>query len=77
MFTKSVAAGVAASALLASVAFAQTPTTTTDRANTMTPTTTAPAPSFASPKPALPALSSYVAQFFTGGTPVASFPEPS
>ena len=43
MFTKSVAAGVAASALLASVAFAQTPTTTTDRANTMTPTTTAPA----------------------------------
>jgi sporulation protein YlmC with PRC-barrel domain len=37
MFTKSVAAGVAASALLASVAFAQT-STTTDRANTMTPT---------------------------------------
>ena len=37
MFTKSVAAGVAASALLASVAFAQTPTATSDRANTMTP----------------------------------------
>jgi hypothetical protein len=32
---------------------------------------------FASPKPALPALKSYVDQFFTGGTPVASFPEPS
>jgi ABC-type sugar transport system substrate-binding protein len=32
---------------------------------------------FASPKPALPALNSYVAQFFTGGTQVASFPEPS
>src|SRR6202012_3093315 len=45
MFTKSVAAGVAASALLASVAFAQTPTTTTDRANTMTPTATTPAAS--------------------------------
>jgi sporulation protein YlmC with PRC-barrel domain len=37
MFAKSVAAGVAASALLASVAFAQTSTPTTDRANTMTP----------------------------------------
>lgn len=32
---------------------------------------------FASPKPALPALNSYVSQFFTGGTQVASFPEPS
>jgi ribose transport system substrate-binding protein len=32
---------------------------------------------FASPKPALPAITSYMAQFFTGGTPVASFPEPS
>jgi ribose transport system substrate-binding protein len=32
---------------------------------------------FASPKPALPALNAYVAQFFTGGTQVASFPEPS
>ena len=37
MFTKSIAAGVAASALLASVAFAQTPTATSDRANTMRP----------------------------------------
>ena len=37
MFVKSVAAGLAASALLASVAFAQTPTATGDRANTMTP----------------------------------------
>lgn len=47
MFMKSVAAGAAASALLASVAFAQTSTPTTDRANTMTPpaatTTAAPA----------------------------------
>lgn len=42
MFAKSLAAGVAASALLASVAFAQTPTTG-DRANTM-----APAPAAAS-----------------------------
>jgi sporulation protein YlmC with PRC-barrel domain len=33
MFTKYVAAGLAGSALFASVAFAQTPTTTTDRAN--------------------------------------------
>jgi sporulation protein YlmC with PRC-barrel domain len=33
MFTKYITAGLAASALLASVAFAQTPTTTTDRAN--------------------------------------------
>jgi ribose transport system substrate-binding protein len=32
---------------------------------------------FASPKPALPALKGYLAQFFTGGTQVASFPEPS
>jgi sporulation protein YlmC with PRC-barrel domain len=37
MFAKSVAAGLAGSALLATVAFAQTPTTTTERANTMTP----------------------------------------
>jgi len=38
MFAKSVAAGLAGSALLATVAFAQTPTTTTtDRANTATP----------------------------------------
>lgn len=33
MFVKSIAAGLAASAMLASVAFAQTSTTTTDRAN--------------------------------------------
>jgi sporulation protein YlmC with PRC-barrel domain len=33
MFTKYITAGLAASALLASVAFAQTPTATTDRAN--------------------------------------------
>jgi ribose transport system substrate-binding protein len=32
---------------------------------------------FASPKPALPALTSYLGQFFTGGQPVTSFPEPS
>jgi len=38
MFAKSLAAGVAASALLASVAFAQTPTATTDRTNSMTAT---------------------------------------
>jgi sporulation protein YlmC with PRC-barrel domain len=38
MFTKYITAGVAASALLASVAFAQTPTTTTDR-NSMAPAT--------------------------------------
>jgi sporulation protein YlmC with PRC-barrel domain len=34
MLAKYITAGVAASALLATVAFAQTPTTTTDRANT-------------------------------------------
>lgn len=38
MFTKYITAGVAASVLLASVAFAQTPTTTTDR-NSMAPAT--------------------------------------
>jgi sporulation protein YlmC with PRC-barrel domain len=37
MFVKYMAAGLAASALLVSVASAQTPTTTTDRANTMAP----------------------------------------
>jgi ribose transport system substrate-binding protein len=31
---------------------------------------------FASPKPALPALKTYLDQFFAGGTPVADFPEP-
>src|SRR5580692_12101526 len=38
MFAKYITAGVAASALLASVAFAQTPTATTDR-NSMAPAT--------------------------------------
>src|ERR1700753_766285 len=37
MFVKYMTAGLAASALLASVAFAQTPTTTTDRASNMPP----------------------------------------
>jgi sporulation protein YlmC with PRC-barrel domain len=37
MFVKYMAAGLAASALLVNVASAQTPTTTTDRANTMAP----------------------------------------
>ncbi len=32
---------------------------------------------FASPKPALPALANYLPQFFTGGSTVASFPEPT
>jgi len=32
---------------------------------------------FASPKPALPAIKNYLAQFFSGGSPVANFPEPS
>jgi hypothetical protein len=32
---------------------------------------------FASPKPALPAIAGYLGQFFTGGQPVTSFPEPS
>jgi ribose transport system substrate-binding protein len=32
---------------------------------------------FAAPKPALPAIGTYMAQFFTGGTQLASFPEPS
>ena len=49
MFVKSVAAGLAASALLASVAFAQTPTATGDRANTMTPPPAAPAAASESP----------------------------
>jgi len=42
-----------------------------------TPDMTVSSACFASPKPALPAITSYLAQFFTGGTPVASFPEPS
>jgi sporulation protein YlmC with PRC-barrel domain len=45
MFTKYITAGVAASALLAGVAFAQTPTATTDR-NSMAPATTASDSSF-------------------------------
>jgi ribose transport system substrate-binding protein len=32
---------------------------------------------FASPAPALPAIGSYLDQFFTGGTSIASFPTPS
>jgi len=32
---------------------------------------------FASPAPALPALASYLGQFFTGGSTVSSFPTPS
>ena len=44
MFTKYVAAGLAGSALFATVAFAQTPTTTGDRAN-MSPTATSDAAS--------------------------------
>jgi ribose transport system substrate-binding protein len=32
---------------------------------------------FASPTPALPAIGSYLDQFFTGGTSIASFPTPS
>jgi ribose transport system substrate-binding protein len=32
---------------------------------------------FASPKPALPALTNYLPQFFSGGTAVTSFPQPS
>jgi ribose transport system substrate-binding protein len=42
-----------------------------------TPNMTVSSACFASPKPALPALTSYLDQFFTGGTQVASFPEPS
>jgi sporulation protein YlmC with PRC-barrel domain len=46
MFTKSVAAGLAGSALLASVAFAQTPATTSDRTNMAPAATTASESSF-------------------------------
>src|SRR5258708_12807481 len=45
MFAKYMTAGLVASALFASVAFAQTPTTTTDRAN-MTPPSAASNSSF-------------------------------
>jgi ribose transport system substrate-binding protein len=42
-----------------------------------TPSMTVSSACFASPKPALPAITTYMAQFFTGGTQIASFPEPS
>jgi len=42
-----------------------------------TPSMTVGSACFASPKPALPAIGSYLGQFFTGGTPVTTFPEPS
>ena len=46
MFTKYAVAGVAASALLASVAFAQSPSATTDRATTAAPTAASDTSSF-------------------------------
>jgi sporulation protein YlmC with PRC-barrel domain len=46
MFAKSIAAGVAATTMLAGVAFAQTPTTTTDRANTAAAATASDSSSF-------------------------------
>ena len=42
-----------------------------------TPSMTMSSACFASPKPALPAIASYLGQFFTGGQTVTSFPEPS
>jgi ribose transport system substrate-binding protein len=42
-----------------------------------TPSMTTSSACFASPKPALPAIASYLGQFFTGGQSVTSFPEPS
>jgi ribose transport system substrate-binding protein len=42
-----------------------------------TPSMTTSSACFASPKPALPAIASYLGQFFTGGQPVTTFPEPS
>src|SRR5215469_5123868 len=42
-----------------------------------TPSMTTSSSCFASPKPALPAIETYLGQFFTGGQPVTSFPEPS
>jgi ribose transport system substrate-binding protein len=42
-----------------------------------TPSMTTSSACFASPKPALPALTTYLGQFFTGGQAPASFPEPS
>jgi ribose transport system substrate-binding protein len=52
------------------------PTTTTFN-QWYTPSMTTSSACFASPKPALPAIASYLGQFFTGGTAVTSFPEPS
>ena len=46
MLTKYAVAGVAASALLASVAFAQSPSATTDRASTAAPAVASDTPSF-------------------------------
>ena len=42
-----------------------------------TPNMTVSSACFASPKPALPAITSYLDQFFTGGQQVATFPVPS
>jgi ribose transport system substrate-binding protein len=42
-----------------------------------TPSMTTSSSCFASPKPALPAIATYLGQFFTGGQPVTSLPEPS
>jgi ribose transport system substrate-binding protein len=42
-----------------------------------TPNMTVSSACFASPKPALPAITSYLDQFFTGGQQVANFPVPS
>ena len=42
-----------------------------------TPDMTVSSTCFASPKPALPALASYLPQFFTGGSTVSTFPEPT
>jgi ribose transport system substrate-binding protein len=42
-----------------------------------TPSMTTSSACFASPKPALPAIASYLDQFFTGGQTVTSIPEPS
>jgi ribose transport system substrate-binding protein len=42
-----------------------------------TPSMTTSSACFASPAPALPAITSYLGQFFTGGSSIASFPTPS
>lgn len=41
------------------------------------PSMTVSSACFASPKPAIPALASYLGQFFTGGSQVTSFPAPT